>query len=335
MSVPIDRRGRALRDLRISVTDRCNFRCRYCMPRDRFGGDHRFLERRELLDFEEIERVARILSRLGVRKIRITGGEPLLRRDLPDLVRMLAPLGVELAMTTNGSRLRPMAAALREAGLGRLTVSLDSLDPDGYRRITDSDSDVDQVLAGLEKALAAGFPPPKLNTVLRRGWNEDQIFPLVERFVPEGHEIRFIEYMDVGGAPGWRLEEVVPAAEVRSRLRARYPLEPLAPSEPGAPAVTRYRIPGWRGAIGLIASVTEPFCGGCTRLRLAADGRLYTCLFSPAGHDLKTLLRGGASDSELEALLSGLWRGRNDRYSELRTAETALRPRPAMSYLGG
>ena len=334
--VPVapDRLGRPLGDLRISVTDRCNFRCTYCMPREVYGADHPFLPRAQILDFEEITRLATLFVGLGVRKIRLTGGEPLLRRDLARLVRALAGLGVDLALTTNGSLLAEHAAELRAAGLGRLTVSLDALDEAVFPRMNDTGVPVAAVLAGIEAARAAGFPPPKLNTVVRRGVNESEILPLVRRFVPAGHEVRFIEFMDVGTTNGWRLDEVVPAREVLARLAAELRLEPVEPAYRGEVA-RRYRAPELGGEIGLIASVSQPFCGDCTRARLSADGRLFTCLFAALGTDLRGALRAGASDAELRALLTRVWRGRADRYSEQRTAATSGGPRIEMSYIGG
>ncbi len=330
-----DLRGRELRDLRISVTDRCNFRCQYCMPKDRFGPCYRFLERAELLDFEEIVRIARCLVAVGVRKIRLTGGEPLLRRGVAELVGQLDALGVELALTTNGSRLADLAPALRQAGLDRVTVSLDALDPERFRKITESALDVNVVLSGIEAAVAAGFPRPKINTVVRRGSNEEEILALVERFVPQGHEVRFIEFMDVGSAAGWRREEVVPAAEILRRIGDSYPLEPLDADRTNGATALRYRISGWSGAVGVIASVTQPFCQDCSRLRLTADGKLFTCLFGSEAHEIKTLLRSGVTDEELLDWVRDLWHQRQDRYSELRSLQLAPAGRPEMFYLGG
>lgn len=325
---------RPLRDLRISVTDRCNFRCAYCMPREVFGPDHPFLPRAQILTYEELARLAAMFVRLGVLKIRLTGGEPLLRRDLTDLVRRLAGIGADLALTTNGSLLAEAAAPLRAAGLRRVTVSLDALDPAVFRRTNDTEVPVDRVLAGIEATQRAGFPPPKLNAVIRRGVNEGEILPLVRRFAPRGHEVRFIEYMDVGTSNGWRLEQVVPAREIHARIAAELELEPVEPGYRGEVA-RRFRVAGWPGEVGLIGSVTQPFCGDCTRARLSADGRLFTCLFAAEGLDLRGPLRGGASDEELETLVAGRWRDRDDRYSELRTAATRPGPRIEMSYIGG
>jgi len=329
-----DRLGRPVADLRISVTDRCNFRCTYCMPREVYGSDHPFLPRSEILDFEEIFRLAAVFVGLGVRKLRLTGGEPLLRRDLPRLIRALSRLGVDLALTTNGSLLAAHAAELATAGLGRLTISLDALDPEVFRRMNDTGVPVAAVLSGIEAARAAGFPPPKLNAVVRRGVNESEILPLVRRFVPAGHEVRFIEFMDVGTTNGWRLDEVVPAREILARLAAELRLEPLEPAYRGEVA-RRYRAPELGGEIGLVSSVSQPFCGDCTRARLSADGQLFTCLFAAAGTDLRGPLRAGESDEQLAERIARVWRAREDRYSEQRTAETAPGPRIEMSYIGG
>jgi cyclic pyranopterin phosphate synthase len=330
-----DRLARPLRDLRVSVTDRCNFRCVYCMPKEVFGRDYPFLERAELLTFEEIERLARAFVRHGVRKIRITGGEPLLRRDLERLVAMLAAIDrLDLTLTTNGSLLARRAQALADAGLTRVTVSLDSLDDETFRRMNDVDFPVARVLEGIEAAVAAGLAPVKVNMVVKRGINDDSVLPMARFFRGTGHVVRFIEYMDVGATNGWRMDDVVPAAEIVRAIGAEFPLEPLEPSYPGEVA-SRWRYRDGAGEIGVIASVTQPFCGSCTRARLSAEGRLYTCLFAARGHDLRALLRGGASDEELEAALARIWAGRADRYSELRTAETAALPKVEMSYIGG
>ena len=330
----LDTLGRPLRDLRISVTDRCNFRCVYCMPKEVYGRDFRFLERAELLTFEEIARVARIFAGLGVRKIRLTGGEPLLRREVERLVAMLAIPGLDLTLTTNGSLLAQKAAALREAGLERVTVSLDSLDDEVFRSMNDVDFPVERVLAGIEAAAAADLSPVKVNVVLKRGVNEDGLLDLVRYFRGSGHVLRFIEYMDVGHTNGWRLDEVVPADEILARIGAEFPLEPVPPKYPGEVA-TRYRFRDGAGEIGVIASVTRPFCGDCTRARLSADGRLYTCLFAVSGHDLRAPLRSGASDEELMERIEAVWTARTDRYSELRSAATPGSPKVEMSYIGG
>ncbi|MCW4466901.1 GTP 3',8-cyclase MoaA [Glutamicibacter sp. MNS18] len=336
-----DARGRPLRDLRISVTDRCNFRCVYCMPKEIFGKDFVFRERSELLSFEEIERLARIAVSLGVRKLRLTGGEPLLRRGIEQLVQMLAALRtpdgqpVDLALTTNGSALPVKAAALKAAGLSRVTVSLDSLDEARFQAINDVKFPVSRVLKAIDVAADAGLGPVKINTVLKRGVNEDEILPLAEHFRGTGHILRFIEYMDVGTTNGWKLDEVVPSAEVVQRIHEKYPLEPVKANEPGETA-TRWRYLDGAGEIGAISSVTNAFCGNCSRARISAEGQLYTCLFAGSGFDLRALLRGGASDAELAVALTGLWRKRDDNYSELRAALTpGNRRRIEMSYIGG
>ena len=339
-----DRRGRALRDLRISVTDRCNFRCVYCMPKEVFGRDFQFRERGELLTFEEISRLASVAVSLGVRKIRLTGGEPLLRRGIEGLVALLAELRspegerIDLALTTNGSALPVKAEALARAGLGRVTVSLDSLREERFQAINDVRFPVSRVLAAIDAAEAAGLGPVKINTVLKRGVNDDEILDLAERFRGTGHVLRFIEYMDVGTSNGWELAEVVPSSEVIERIAAVHPLAPVAPAQPGETA-KRWRYLDGAGEIGVISSVTGAFCGDCTRARVSAEGRLFTCLFASEGTDLRALLRGGAGDDDLAAALSGTWRARDDRYSELR-AELAARPaaqgrRIEMSYIGG
>ena len=332
---PHDTLGRPLRALRISVTDRCNFRCGYCMPREVFGPDYPFLPREGLLSFEETTRLARIFAGLGVSKIRLTGGEPLLRRELPSLVRMLAavPELEDIALTTNGVLLPELAPALRAAGLRRLTVSLDTLRPDRFQAISDTDLPLSRVLAGLEAALNAGFGPLKLNCVLQRGVNDDEVLDLAAFAREQGHILRFIEFMDVGTTNGWRLDAVVTAAEVHRLIHASWPLEPLTTSEG---VVAR----GWRyldgkGEVGLIASVSAPFCRSCDRARLSADGHLYTCLFAGEGLDLKGFLRGGHSDADLTSLLASHWKRRTDRYSELRSSATKGLPKIEMSRIGG
>ena len=326
---------RPLRDLRISVTDRCNFRCVYCMPKEVYGRDWRFLPRRQLLSYEEIERLVRIFVALGVEKIRLTGGEPLVRRDVERLVARLARNpGLDLTMTTNGSLLPQKASALKAAGLKRITVSLDSLDDDVFRVMNDVDFPVERVLAGIEAAAAAGFAPIKINMVVRRGLNEESVLPMARYCRESGHIARFIEYMDVGQTNGWRLDDVVPAGEILASIDAELPLEPVVPTYPGEVA-RRYRYRDGGGEIGVIASVTEPFCGDCTRARLSADGKLFTCLFAFRGHDLRALLRGGASDEEIAAAVAEVWRRREDRYSELRSGETVDLPKVEMSYIGG
>ena len=330
----VDTFGRPVRDLRISVTDRCNFRCVYCMPKEVFGRDYRFLPRRELLTFEEIERVARVFVGLGVHKLRLTGGEPLLRRELEVLVERLAALGdVDVALTTNGSALAQKAQALADAGLDRVTVSLDSLDDEVFRAMNDVDFPVARVLAGIDAAADAGLPV-KVNVVVKRGLNEGSILDIAQRFRGTGHTVRFIEYMDVGATNGWRLDDVVPAADIVRTIGAEFPLEPVEAGYRGEVA-QRYRYRDGTGEIGVVASVTQPFCGDCTRMRLSADGKLYTCLFAVRGHDVRAILRGGAGDDELEGSLRAIWERRADRYSELRTEETRTLRKVEMSYIGG
>jgi cyclic pyranopterin phosphate synthase len=335
-----DARGRALRDLRISVTDRCNFRCPYCMPAEVFGRDFAFLPRSEVLSFEELERVARVFVALGVHKLRVTGGEPLVRRDLPRLVELLAALRtpdgapVEVTLTTNGSALRALAQPLRDAGLARITVSLDSLDDEVFGRMNGVDFPVAKVLDGIAAAREAGLAPIKINTVIRRGLNEDSILPLARWARAEGLILRFIEFMDVGHTNGWRLDDVVTADEIIGRIAAEMPLEPIEANYRGEVA-GRWRYADGDGELGVIASVSRPFCGDCTRARLSADGKLYTCLFGGVGHDLRAPLRAGASDDELDAFLRSIWRVRDDRYSEERSEATAELPRAEMYALGG
>ena len=325
---------RPLRDLRVSITDRCNFRCVYCMPKEVYGRDYAFLPRRDLLTFEEISRLARVFAGLGVEKIRLTGGEPLIRRDVERLVEMLAAIpGLDLTLTTNGAVLAQKAQALKEAGLGRITVSLDSLDDAVFRVMNDVDFPVQTVLEGIDAAAAAGLPV-KVNVVVKRGVNENSVVPMARHFRDEGHIVRFIEYMDVGHTNGWRLDDVVPAAEIVSAIDAEFPLEPLPPRYPGEVA-ERYRYRDGSGEVGAIASVTRPFCGACTRARLSADGSLYTCLFATTGHDLRALVRDGSSDADIAASIGGIWHERADRYSELRSAATHDLPKVEMSYIGG
>ena len=333
MGAPTDLLQRPLRDLRISVTDRCNFRCGYCMPKEVFGSAHRFLPRAELLTFEEIARLARVFAGLGVRKVRITGGEPLLRRQLEVLVAQLAELGLDLSMTTNGSLLARKAAALRDAGLRRVTVSLDSLDDATFRAMNDVDFPVAVVLDAIDQAAATGLPV-KVNAVVKRGVNDGEIVPLARHFRGTGHVLRFIEFMDVGHSNGWRLDDVVTADEIVAAIAAQFPLEPLPPRYPGEVA-TRWRYLDGAGEIGVIASVSKPFCGNCTRARLSADGKLFTCLFGIRGHDLRALVRAGADDAELESAVAGIWTRRQDRYSEVRAAATQRLAKVEMSYIGG
>ena len=335
----LDRLGRPLETLRISITDRCNFRCVYCMPTEVFGRDYTFLERRELLSFEELARVVGIFAGLGVRTVRITGGEPLVRRHVESLVEMLAPLEtpsgdrLELALTTNGALLAQKAEALAAAGLNRVTVSLDSLDDEAFRAMNDVDFPVQRVLDGIDAAAAAGLPV-KVNAVVKRGANDGDILGLADHFRGSGHVLRFIEYMDVGSTNGWQMADVVSAEEIVRRISDRWPLEAVAPDRPDSTA-RRWRYLDGAGEIGVVASVTQPFCGGCSRARLSAEGRLYTCLFAARGHDLRAPLRLGVSDDELVELLRSIWTHRTDRYSELRTAETASLPKVEMSYIGG
>jgi cyclic pyranopterin phosphate synthase len=330
-----DAHGRGLSDLRISVTDRCNFRCVYCMPKDVFGSDYQYLPHADLLSFEEIARVAKVFVGLGVRKIRLTGGEPLLRRNLERLVEMLARLGdIDLTLTTNGTLLVKKAQSLRDAGLTRVTVSLDSLDDATFRAMNDVDFPVAGVLAGIDAAAAAGLSPLKINMVVKAGMNEDSIVPMARRFKGTGHIVRFIEYMDVGATNGWRMDDVVPAAEIVRLIAAELPLAPVDPNYNGEVA-QRWRYLDGSGEIGVIASVTEAFCQDCTRGRLSTEGKLYTCLFATQGHDLRDLLRGGFSDAQIGNAIAAIWGRRADRYSELRTAATARAPKVEMSYIGG
>ena len=334
MQHPLDTLGRPLRDLRISVTDRCNFRCIYCMPKEVFGRDYKFLPRRELLTFEEIERISSVFVGLGVHKLRITGGEPLLRRGLEELVERLAALGdLDVTLTTNGALLAEKAQALADAGLTRITVSLDSLDDEVFRAMNDVDFPVARVLGGIDAAAAAGLPV-KVNVVVKRGLNEGSVLDIARRFRGTGHVVRFIEFMDVGATNGWRMDDVVPADEVVRTIGAEFPLEPLDAGYRGEVA-QRYRYLDGEGEIGVIASVTQPFCGDCTRARLSADGKLYTCLFAVRGHDLRSVVRTGASDDELDDAVRAIWERRGDRYSELRTERTSSLRKVEMSYIGG
>jgi cyclic pyranopterin phosphate synthase len=334
--LPLDTLGRPLHDLRISVTDRCNFRCVYCMPRAVFGPDHAFLPSSEQLTFDEIERLVHVFARLGVKKVRLTGGEPLVRRELPRLVSALAAIpGIrDLTLTTNGVLLPSQAPALKAAGLHRVTISLDADDDATFMRLNDARVPVSRVLAGIEAAEAAGLGPIKLNMVVKRGWNEHAILSMARRFRGTGRILRFIEYMDVGHSNGWRLDDVVTADEILLLISSEFPVEPMVPTAAGEVA-ERYRYADGAGEIGIIASVSRPFCGGCNRARLSADGQLYTCLFATSGHDLRALLRGGVDDIGLEAELRRIWAARDDRYSEIRSAETVDLPKVEMSYIGG
>ncbi len=331
----LDQLGRPLRDLRISVTDRCNFRCTYCMPRDKFGREHAFLPHSEILRYEEIARLARIFVSLGTEKIRLTGGEPLMRKHLDQLVAMLADIpGLDLTLTTNGALLGRHAKALKAAGLKRVTVSLDALDDAIFRRMSDAECSVDEVLAGIDAAAAAGLGPLKVNMVVRRGVNDHQILPMARHFRGSGHILRFIEYMDVGASNGWRMDDVLPAQDILARIASEFPLEAIDRDYRGEVA-ERWRYLDGAGEIGVIASVTRAFCRDCTRLRLSPEGKLFTCLFASTGHDLRALLRENRSDTELAAWIAQVWQGRGDRYSELRgLAEPASR-KIEMSYIGG
>ncbi|HXU67001.1 MAG TPA: GTP 3',8-cyclase MoaA [Casimicrobiaceae bacterium] len=334
-SPPLDVRGRPLHDLRISVTDRCNFRCVYCMPKDVYGRDFPFLPHAEILTFEEIARAAKIFVGHGVRKIRLTGGEPLLRRRLERLVEMLAALGdIDLTLTTNGALLAKKARALRDAGLTRVTVSLDALDDPTFRAMNDVDFPVARVLEGIDAAQAAGLSPLKINAVVKRGLNEHAIVSLARHFRGSGHIVRFIEYMDVGHTNGWRMDHVVPAREIVAMVDREFPLAPADPNYTGEVA-QRWRYRDGAGEIGVIASVTQAFCRDCTRARLSTDGKLYTCLFADSGYDLRVLLREPYSDAQIGNAIAAIWGRRADRYSEIRTAATPRESRVEMSYIGG
>ena len=331
-----DSRGRMLRDLRISVTDRCNFRCVYCMPKEVFDADYAFLPHSELLTFEEIVRLARILRLRGMEKVRLTGGEPLLRKGIDKLVAMLreALPGVDLTLTTNGSALKAQAKALRAAGLDRVTVSLDSLDEATFRAMNDADFPVAKVLEAIDAAAAAGLAPIKVNMVVKRGLNDHQVLDMARHFRGTGHVVRFIEFMDVGSTNGWRMDDVIPSAEIVRRIGAHHPLEPIDSQYPGEVA-ERWRYLDGAGEIGVISSVTRAFCSSCTRARLSTDGQLYTCLFAQRGYDLKRLVRSGVDDAGIDAAIGAIWRNRDDNYSEIRTAETARGPKVEMSFIGG
>lgn len=337
MNTLTDRFDRPLRDLRISVTDRCNFRCVYCMPKEIFGADYPFLQRDEVLTFEEITRIARIYAEEGVRKLRITGGEPLVRRNIEELIAMLSAVpGIEdIAMTTNGSMLSPKKARLlKEAGLNRVTVSLDALDDEVFKSMNDVNFPVARVLAAIDNAVEAGLEPVKIDMVVKRGMNDDQIVNMARNFKGTGIILRFIEFMDVGSTNGWRMEDVVPAAEILERISQEWAVAPAEPNYYGEVA-DRYKYLDGSGEFGIIASVTQPFCGTCTRARLSADGQLYTCLFGVHGHDFRSLLRSGASDDEIRALLGRVWTNRADRYSEIRSENTIHLKKVEMSRIGG
>jgi len=336
-AVPVsrDRLGRPLRDLRISITDRCNFRCTYCMPKEVFGKDYQFLERSALLTFEEITRVARAFTLHGVEKIRLTGGEPLIRRNIEQLIGMLAEIpGLDLTLTTNGSLLAKKAHSLKSAGLRRITVSLDSLDDAVFMGMNDVDFPVSKVLEGIAAARDAGLAPIKINMVVKRGVNEQSILPMARYFREQGHILRFIEFMDVGHTNGWRMDDVVTAREIVTLIRKEMPLEPADPNYTGEVA-ERWRYTDGSGEIGVIASVTQAFCRDCTRARISTEGKFYTCLFATGGHDLRALLRSGASDEALQAAIGDVWAKRSDRYSEIRSEKTVRLEKIEMSYIGG
>ena len=333
----VDRFGRELHDLRISVTDRCNLRCRYCMPKEIFGDSYKFLPHSELLTFEEITQIAGCLVELGVEKIRITGGEPLIRKDIENLVWQISALGVnDIALTTNGLLLTPQKAkALKAAGLKRVTLSLDALEPELFARITGTGQGPEKVLQAVETAAAAGLGPVKINMVVQRGINESSVLPMTNYFRGTGHVLRFIEYMDVGTSNGWSPTDVVPAAEIWNLIDQEWPLEPLPQNYAGEVAI-RYRYRDGSGEIGFIASVTEPFCGGCSRLRLTSEGQLHTCLFSGVGHDMRALVRAGADHDQIKARLAEIWTRRSDRYSEVRKQFGQVdSERPEMWKIGG
>jgi cyclic pyranopterin phosphate synthase len=333
--MPVDRRQRPMHDLRISVTDRCNFRCVYCMPKTVFGRDYPFLPRQELLTYEEIVRLARLFAAQGVCKIRLTGGEPLIRKDIERLIEQLATIpGLELTLTTNGSLLAERARGLRDAGLHRVTVSLDALDDAVFNRMNDADYPVAKVLAGIEAAATCGLAPVKVNMVVKRGTNDHEILPMARHFRGSGHILRFIEYMDTGNTNAWRMDEVLPSAEIIGRINAEFPLDAIDPNYAGEVA-ERWRYRDGAGEVGVIASVTQAFCSSCTRIRLSTDGKLYTCLFASSGHDLRSLVRGDASDEQIAAAITGIWLARNDHYSELRSAGVSVMKKIEMSYIGG
>lgn len=330
-----DKLQRSLRDLRISVTDRCNFRCTYCMPKEVFGTDYTFLDRTEILSFEEIVRLARLFVDLGVQKIRLTGGEPLVRRNIERLIESLSSIpGIDLALTTNGSFPLRKIKLLKEAGLQRMTVSLDALEEEVFRKMNDADFPVQRVLDWVAASADAGMSPVKINMVVKRGLNEESVLPMAAYFKGSGHIVRFIEFMDVGSTNGWRMDDVVPAAEIIRTIDGRFPLEPVENNYSGEVA-RRYRYKDGTGEIGVIASVTHAFCGDCTRARLSTEGMLYTCLFASTGFDLRALLRGGKSDEDIRTALGARWALRDDRYSELRSTNTEGLPKVEMSYIGG
>ena len=332
--VALDTMGRPLRDLRVSVTDRCNFRCRYCMPRERFGKEHNFLPKSEILSYEEIQKFVLACKPLGLRKVRITGGEPLLRKDLPKLVRYISDLGIEVALTTNGSFLKREAARLAEAGLDRVTISLDAVDQELHSRITDSNVTVIDILDGIHEAISRGLGPVKVNCVVQRGVNESQITKLVRQFRGTGAIVRFIEFMDVGGTNGWTRGQVVPTSEILEFLSDEFDLVPLMRDSPSDVA-SRWGHSDGSGEVGFISSVSQPFCGDCVRARLSSNGKLFTCLFTSIGHDMSELIRGEGDVSNLNEAIKEVWTRRSDRYSEDRSSDTYSLPRVEMSYIGG
>ena len=331
----LDTRKRGLRDLRISVTDRCNFRCVYCMPKEIFGPDYAFLPRSELLDFDELTRLVRIFKERGIAKVRLTGGEPLLRKNIEHLIEKIAAIGgLDIALTTNGSLLARKARSLRDAGLDRVTVSLDAIDEPTFQKMNDAEFPVSDVLDGIAAAAAAGLGPIKVNMVVKRGLNEHSILPMANHFRRSGHILRFIEFMDVGSTNGWRMDDVISSKEIIGRIGAIHPLEPVEAHYTGEVA-ERWRYTDGLGEIGVISSVTHAFCHDCTRARLSTEGMLYTCLFAQSGYDLRSLLRGGANDEAIGDAVTGIWQVRDDNYSEIRTAETPGERKIEMSYIGG
>ena len=329
-----DQFGRPLKDLRISVTDRCNFRCRYCMPRERFNEDHTFLPKRAFLSFEEIEKVVRSSISLGLEKVRITGGEPLLRKNLPELIEKLSKLDIEIALTTNASLLKKYAKPLRLAGLDRVTISLDALDPELHKQMSDSKIPIESILEGIDEAVRVGLSPVKINCVVQKGVNEEEVSKLVRYFRGTEIIVRFIEYMDVGRTNGWQLGQVVPTENILNHLQKEFDLIPVEPRNNSDVAV-RWAHSDGSGEIGFISSVTAPFCGDCVRARLSADGRLVTCLFASGGHDIRALIHNGADEEILQKAIAAIWTRRKDRYSEIRSEDTAALPRIEMSYIGG
>ena len=331
----IDTLNRPLRDLRISVTDRCNFRCVYCMPKEIFGHDYQYLHRDQILSFEEITRLAKIFSQHGVKKIRLTGGEPLIRKGIVDLIAMLASLpDLDLTLTTNGSLLSKLALPLKNAGLNRVTVSLDSLDDTVFKAMNDVDYPVAKVIEGMDAASAAGLTPIKVNMVVKRGVNEESILPMARYFRERKYILRFIEYMDVGHTNGWRMDDIVSSKEIIEMINAEMQIEPIDPNYKGEVA-ERWKYKDGGGEVGFISSVTQAFCGTCNRARLSAEGSLYTCLFAIKGHDFRDLLRNGASDEEISEKIASVWHKRTDRYSEIRSENTIPLPKVEMSHIGG